>query len=291
MKVLVLGVNGQLGTDLVAEAARRNAIELRGLTRAELDVENVEAIEQVLEHYPADAIVNCTSYHKTDEVEENGTKAVAINAHAVEAMAKAAKKQQARFVHISTDYVFDGNKAEPYTESDAPAPINVYGATKYLGETLARRAFDDTLILRVASLFGVAGASGKGGNFVETMLRLAKEHGQLKVVNDVRMSPTSTRTISYFLLELLERQADAGVYNAVNSGDATWYEFAAEIIKQVGWDIPVNPVSSDEFPVKAARPGYSALSNRKLSEAVGETPSHWRESLKEYLQEKKYTTQ
>jgi len=288
MKILVLGANGQLGTDLLAEGGRRNKVEMRGLTRSELDMENLEAIPQILRDYPADVIVNCTSYHKTDEVEDNGTKAVTINAHAVEALAKAADEQGARFVHVSTDYVFDGTNSTPYRESDTPAPINVYGATKYLGETLARRASKDALILRVASLFGVAGASGKGGNFVEAMLRLAKEHGQLRVVNDVRMSPTSTRTIAYFLLELLEKQADAGIYHVVNSGDATWYEFATEIIKLVGWDIPVHPVTSDEFPTRAARPEYSVLSNQKLSEAVSGCPEHWNDALKEYLAKKGY---
>jgi len=288
MRILILGANGQLGTDLLAEGGRRNTVEMRGLTRDDLDMENLDTIPEVLKDYPADVIVNCTSYHKTDEVEVNGTKAATLNAHAVEALAKVAENQGARFVHISTDYVFDGTNTKPYTESDTPAPVSVYGATKYLGETLARRTCNDTLILRVASLFGVAGASGKGGNFVETMLRLAKEHGQLKVVNDVRMSPTSTRTVAFFLLELLEKQANAGIYHVVNSGDATWYEFASEIIDLVGWNVPVHPVTSDEFPTRAARPEYSVLSNYKLSEAVSERPVPWTEALKEYLVRKEH---
>lgn len=288
MKILVIGANGQLGVDLLKVASNYDGFEIVPLYRRDIDVEEVDRIENVLKGYDAHVIINCSSYHKTDEVEDNGSKAVTVNAHAVEALANAAKSLGARFFHVSTDYVFDGSGEFPYTEEDTPAPINVYGASKYLGEVLARRAHADTLILRVASLFGVAGASGKGGNFVETMIRLAKEKGKLGVVNDVRMSPTSTTTIAESIFELLRANASPGVYNVVNSGDASWYEFADEIISQVGLNVPVNPVPSSAYPTRAPRPTFSVLDNEKLTIATGKRPMHWKDALNAYLKEKNH---
>lgn len=285
MRVLLLGANGQLGTDLQRVAPDWPEVELIPWTRAELDVEDLAGIRATLEASPFDALVNCTSYHKTDDVEDNGTRAIAVNAHAVREMAAACECIGARFVHISTDYVFPGTADQPYTEGDCPAPINVYGLSKYMGETLALQAHPDTLILRVASLFGVAGASGKGGNFVETMLRIAREKGEVRVVDDVRMSPTSTLFAARVILGLLESRADAGIYHCVNSGSATWYEFAREIIGQAGVPAEVAPITSDEFPAKAPRPAYSVLDNGKLATVIGRVPD-WRESLRAYLRDK-----
>ena len=178
MKVVVLGPNGQLGSDIFAANARNGGgIDIEGVGRDALDVTDLDRIEGVLGPMSFDALVNCTSYHKTDEVEKNASLAFTINAHAVQRMATVCAGKGARFVHISTDYVFSGDATEPYVEEDRPGPLNVYGASKLMGEELARNAHDDTLVLRVASLFGVAGASGKGGNFVETMIRVAKERG------------------------------------------------------------------------------------------------------------------
>jgi len=286
MRVLLLGANGQLGTDLKRAVADWPDVELIPWTRAELDVEDLEGIRATLEAARFDALINCTSYHKTDDVEDNGTKAIAVNAHAVREMAGACESIGARFVHISTDYVFPGTADQPYTERDCPAPVNVYGLSKYMGETLALQAHPDTLILRVASLFGVAGASGKGGNFVETMLRIAREKGEVRVVDDVRMSPTSTLFVARTILKLLEMQAGAGTYHCVNSEPATWHEFAREIIRCADVPADVVPIPSTEFPARAARPPYSVLSNAKLRATIGPVPT-WRESLREYLKERR----
>src|ERR1043165_4277354 len=169
MRVLLLGANGQLGHDILRAASQFSSLSVTPLTRKDVDVTDLKAIDAALNQHLFDALINCTSYHKTDDVEANAQQAVTVNAFAVRAMAKACAAKKARLVHYSTDYVFDGLSRRPYREDDQLGPLNVYGLTKAMGESLARTVHDDVLILRVASLFGLAGASGKGGNFVETM--------------------------------------------------------------------------------------------------------------------------
>jgi dTDP-4-dehydrorhamnose reductase len=233
-----------------------------------------------------DVLINCTGYHKTDEVEAHATEAFRINAHAVGTLAKACKARGARIVQISTDYVFDGEGRRPYGEEDEASPLNVYGASKLLGEKLAQREHDDgTMIVRVASLFGVAGSSGKGGNFVETILKKGRESGEVRVVNDVTMSPTSTADTARAVLGLLRKNAGKGIYHVVNSGAATWFEFARQIIEEAGVAAKVVPVTSAEYPTAAVRPAYTVLDNTKASQIIGDTP-HWKHALREYLIQK-----
>ncbi len=286
MSVLVLGPNGQLGSDLFrANASRKSPLNLVPIGRQELDVSQPEDVHEVLRRQEFETLINCTSYHKTDEVEKNASQAFAINSYAVKAMAEVCQQKHARFIHISTDYVFSGQTTKPYKESDCLAPINVYGASKAMGETLACLAHDRVYVLRAASLFGVAGASSKGGNFGETMLRVGKEKGELRVVNDITMSPTSTADVAAYILEIIGEEAEPGIYHAVNSGQATWYEFAKEIIHRGGINAEVTPITSDEFPTVAARPAYSVLDNKKMAAVVGDIP-HWKEALDRYLHEK-----
>jgi dTDP-4-dehydrorhamnose reductase len=286
MKVVVLGPNGQLGTDVIAKAGPFECIPL---ARDRLDAEQLDRIPEVLRGISFDALVNCTGYHKTDDVEQHAERAYTVNAHAVRRLAEVCATVGARFVHVSTDYVFAGDVARPYVEEDRPGPLNVYGASKLMGEVLARTTHEDTLVLRVASLFGVAGSRGKGGNFVETMLRIGREKGELRVVNDVTMSPTSTSDVAGAALALLERAAPPGVYHVVNSGQATWHEFAHHIIERAGVQASVAPVSSDEFPTVARRPAYSVLDNRKAADVIGAMPS-WQDALDRYLRAKGYRT-
>ena len=288
MKALLLGPNGQLGHDV--RRARKdapNAIEPIPLDRAALDVSAPEAVERTLGAMDFDALVNCTGYHRTDEAEDNAALAVAVNAHAVQAMARVCAAKGARLVHISTDYVFGGDaaRAAPLTEDDAAAPVNVYGASKALGETLAFLECEDVVVLRVASLFGVAGSSGKGGNFVETMIRAGREKGALRVVADQTMSPTATADIARVILRILAEGCPPGVYHAVNSGAATWYEFARAIIRRAGVAAEVAPCASTDYPTRAARPRYSALDNAKLASALGAMPP-WQDALDRYLRAK-----
>lgn len=284
MKVLVLGSNGQLGSDLLRQnKLRGKPLHFQAVDRDRLDVSSPEKINPTLEEYDFDVLINCTSYHKTDEVELNATQAFAINAHAIRELAKSCRKKNARFVHISTDYVFSGDKGRPYLETDTPDPINVYGASKAMGEKLAQLEYADGIyILRVASLFGIAGASGKGGNFVETMIKIGKEKGKLQVVNDISMSPTATADAASVILDLIQTDTNAGIYHVVNSGQATWYEFAREIIERENIDAEIAPITSDKFPTTAVRPPFSVLDNSKIASIVGPIPS-WKEALDCYL--------
>jgi dTDP-4-dehydrorhamnose reductase len=291
MKVLLLGPNGQLGTDIRRSVeAGSAAFELETLGRERLDVSDPSALRAALGEAAFEVLVNCTSYHKTDEVEKNATVAFAINTHAVEEMARLCGAKGARLLHISSDYVFGGaERARPYAETDPPAPVNVYGASKALGETLARLADGGVTVLRVASLFGVAGASGKGGNFVETMIRVGREKGVLNVVDDITMSPTASADVAELLLDLLAAGAPSGIYHAVNSGEASWYEFAGAIIARARVAADVRPVTSDEYPTVARRPAYSVLDNTKIARALGRPVPHWTEALDRYLRDKGHT--
>src|SRR5262249_52400741 len=209
-----------------------------------------------------DVLINCASYHKTDEVERNAGLAFTLNAHLVRRLAELCAGKKARLVHFSTDYVFGGEaKSAPFVQTEPEAPLNAFGASKAMGEDLALMTGADVLVLRVASLFGVAGASGKGGNFVETMIRLGREKGKVDVVDDQIMSPTSTADIADAVCRLVAAGAGPGVWHVVNSGHASWCTFATRILQRAGIAAAVRPVTSREFPTVAVRPSYSVLDN------------------------------
>ncbi len=288
MKVVLLGPNGQLGSDIRrCHEESGEPFELLSLGRDAVDVASPDAVERQFEHLDFDTLINCTGYHRTDEVEDNAAVAMAVNAHAVQRLAELCDHRGARFVHVSTDYVFGGDaeRADPLTEDDPVAPVNVYGASKALGETLATLALDNLVIVRVASLFGVAGASGKGGNFVETMIRLGTETGTLRVVDDQVMSPTATADVARVVVHMLVEDCAPGRYHVVNDGAASWFEFAREIIGRARVAATVTPCSSEEFPARAARPRYSVLDNSKTSTAVGPLRP-WQTALDDYLRAK-----
>lgn len=284
MKTILLGPNGQLGTDIrIANERAGRPLDINPIDRAAIDLTDLDSAARALGGADFKCLINCSSYHKTDEVEQNAQQAFTINAHLVNRIAEVCAAKKARFVHVSTDYVFGGQaKRSPLTEEDSKAPVNVYGASKGMGEDLARLSGADVLVLRVASLFGVAGASGKGGNFVETMLRFGKEKGKLTVVADQTMSPTSTADIADALLAMLKAGVPSGVWNVVNSGAATWYEFACRIIERAKVAASVAPIASADFPTVARRPSYSVLDNSKVSTAIG-SMRPWQDALDAYL--------
>lgn len=288
MRIVVLGANGQFGSDFV-RAAREAwpEADLVPLGRDKLDLSKPGAAAEAVASLRGDAWVNCTGYHRTDEAEGNASLAIRINAHAVKELGRACAAAGARLFHLSTDYVFGGDRARraPYRESDPPAPLNVYGMSKAFGETLLFGENPDATVLRVASLFGVAGASGKGGNFVETMLRLAHERPELRVVDDQTMSPTATADAAAALVRLIRAEAPPGLYHLVNSGAVTWRGFAAEIVRQAGLETPVVAIRAAELAQPAERPAYSVLDNGKISAIVGAMPD-WRDALAGYLHAK-----
>lgn len=289
MKIVLLGANGQLGSDISYVFYKSNYdMHLIKVTRKNVDISDLSLLSDYLEGLDFDVLVNCTAYNRVDDAQSFIRESFIINSHAVQKMAQVCQLKGAKFFHVSTDYVFGGNKSlydEPLTESTSPAPINVYGASKLLGENLARLACDNTFILRVASLFGVAGSSGKGGNFVETMIKFAKERSKIQVVSDQFMSPTGTDFIANSFFKMLEAKSEPGIYNVVNSGSASWYEFAKTIITKSGLECEVEPVSSSFYKTLALRPSYSVLDNTKLSDLIGPI-DHWEKSLDNYLSRK-----
>ena len=279
-RIAHFGANGQLGSDIQALAARRG-LDLLPLTRAQGDATDpIASFDDLI----FDIAINCVAVTRVDDCEKDPAPAEAINAAFAGRLAQACAAKGARLVQVSTDYVYGGqDQREPLAESVARAPVNVYGATKALGEDLAFQAHDDVIVARVASLFGVAGASGKGGNFVETMIRFGKERGRLTVVDDQVMSPTASWDAGEAILDLIAAEAPAGVYHVVNSGVASWCDFAQAIIAKAGVTAEVVPIPTSQFPTPARRPPYSALSNAKLEAALGRAMPHWTDALDRYL--------
>ena len=290
LKAVLVGPRGQLGHDLRrAHAESGESIELIPLPRERLNLAMRGRVEQVLGDLKFDVLVNCAAYTRVDEAEDNEAHAFAVNAHAVRAMARVCAAKRARLLHISTDYVFGGElkRRRPLREDDSTAPVNIYGASKAMGERLARFEADDVVILRVASLFGEAGAGGRDGNFVETIVRAAREKRPLRVVDDQAMSPTATADVARVALRMLAEGCAAGLYHVVNTGSATWCEFAREILRCAGIAGGVTPCTTEEFPTRAARPRYCVLDNAKVSAEFGALPP-WQDALERYLRSRGY---
>ncbi len=282
-RIALFGANGQLGSDIAKQAAERG-LDLVAVTRAQIDAADPSSS---LDDLSFDVAINCVAVTRVDDCEKDPSPAVAINAHFAGRLAKACAAKGARLIQVSTDYVYGGQpQREPLSEAVGRAPVNVYGATKALGEDLARLEHDDVIVARVASLFGVAGASGKGGNFIETMLRLGQERGRLTVVDDQIMSPTASWDAGEAILDLIAAESPAGDYHVVNSGVASWWDFAARIIERAGVAAEVAPIPTSAFPTPARRPPYSALSNAKLTAAIGRPLPHWTDALDRYLHAK-----
>jgi len=281
LRVAVIGSNGQLGTDLVK--AFSGSHEVIPLTHMEIEVADPGSCTRLKDLAP-DVVINTAAFHKTDQCEDEPLKAFQINAIGARNVALVCKEIGAIAAFISTDYVFDGRSKLPYVESDPPSPVNAYGISKLAGELFTRQN-ERHYVFRVASLFGAAGASGKGGNFVEAMVAKARKGETISVIDDIRMSPTYTRDAAAAILALIEKKAPFGTYHVTNSGECSWFEFAAAIFEILGLKVPLGAASSSTYPTKVKRPAYSALSSDKLGRLGIEMP-HWKGALRRYLEEK-----
>ncbi|WP_297073146.1 dTDP-4-dehydrorhamnose reductase [Thermococcus sp.] len=283
MRVAIIGASGQLGTDLVEVFGEDPSFDVIPLTHKDLDVTVPETMK-VLKELKPDIIINTAAYVRVDDAELYPEKAFAVNAIGALNVAKISRDIDAINVYISTDYVFDGKKRKPYTEEDAPNPINIYGTSKYAGEIFTRNYSEKYYIIRVASLYGKAGARGKGGNFVNWVIERAKLGDELKIVNDQFMSPTYTMDVAKTLKEFLKISPEWGIYHMVNEGYCSWYEFAKTIFEILGWDVKIKPIKSSELNRPARRPKFSALENMELHRLNLKMPS-WKDGLKRYLKE------
>ncbi|MCR4314817.1 MAG: dTDP-4-dehydrorhamnose reductase [Planctomycetes bacterium] len=289
MKILVIGASGQLGSEFCKLASERRA-EVIPLSHADIEVCDGGSIDAALEKYRPEVVLNTSAYHNVEKAEDEVARAFEVNAVAVKLLAVACEKRGMKLVHCSTDYVFDGaQQVEPFTEDDKVCPPNIYGLSKFAGEEIVREYHPRGMTVRLCGLYAVCGASGKGGNFVKTMLRLARSQGPnpekpIKVVSDQRLAPTFTRHVSKGILDLLEKDA-CGLFHLQASGDCTWFEFSKAIFELAGLKPWHEPCTTAEFPTKARRPVYSVLDNARLRDAGCDDIPHWREGLAEYMKE------
>lgn len=282
MRVAVLGSAGQLGRDLLPR--------LKGegipLTRADIDLATPANALGFLESVRPDVLVNCAAYNLVDKAEDDPAPAFAVNEGGVVTLAVACAALEVKLVHVSTDYVFGSDTARttPYLETDTPGPVSQYGRSKLAGEAFVRQ-YRQHLAVRTCGLYGVWGSGGKGGNFVETMLRVAGQGKPLRVVADQRCTPTYTADLAEGIAELIEK-GTTGLIHLTNSGDCTWHEFAAKIFELSGITTDLTPITSAEFGAKAQRPGYSVLGSNRTEE-TGVKLRPWQEALAAYLEERK----
>ena len=281
MKIAVIGSTGQLGTDLIKTLEHRHVVI--GLTHKDLEVSDINSLMILKEHKP-DVVINTAAFHKTDQCEVEPLKTFSVNALGARNISIITKEIDATDVYISTDYVFDGKKKEPYTEEDNPAPINTYGISKLAAEYFTKQN-PKHYIIRIAGVFGKAGASGKGGNFVETMIKKAKNNEPIAVIDDMWMSPTYTKDASSIITRIAEKQLPYGIYHATNKGLCSWYQFAQHIFKITGLNPNLTPIKTEQLAMKAKRPRFSALKSIKLHKYDLEMAT-WQEALCKYLIEK-----
>ena len=285
MKILLTGINGQLGHELQQTLAPLG--EVVGVGRTTMDLSQPDQILRVIDAVQPDLIVNPAAYTAVDRAETEPELAYAINVFAPQTIAQAAQRLQVPLIHISTDYVFDGQKNTPYTETYPPNPLGAYGRTKLAGEEGVRQNCDRSLILRTAWVYS---AYGKG-NFVKTMLRLGSERLEIRVVADQVGTPTWARDLAEAIaaIALIEPESGTTIYHFTNSGVASWYDFAVAIFEEaeaIGFPLKVQqvvPITTSEYPTPAQRPAYSVLGNQKITAILGTYPPHWRTSLRRML--------
>ncbi|WP_312369288.1 dTDP-4-dehydrorhamnose reductase [Lachnoclostridium sp.] len=278
MRVVVTGVNGQLGYDVVKELKKQGFTAI-GLTRENLDITDENQVMRTIREINPEAVIHCAAYTAVDLAEEETEKSLRVNALATSNLAKACAEIHAKMIYVSTDYVFPGEGEKPYETLDQVAPINWYGQTKYEGEQAVLRELESYFIVRVSWVFGK-----NGKNFVRTMLRLSEEKSTVSVVADQIGSPTYTVDLARCLVDMIKSDK-YGIYHATNEGFCSWYDFAKEIFRMSGRNITVQPLTSDEFPVKAKRPKNSRLSKEKLTEQGFERLPSWQDALSRYLNE------
>lgn len=293
MRVLIIGAMGQLGTELVKALQMGHTVsgalppifaeaEVGAVAHQELDISDRQAVDAwFVDHSPYDLVINAAAQTNVDGCEKAEAQAYRVNAHGPENLALAVKRTGGKFIHVSTDYVFAGTEATPRTEEDPVCPVSAYGRTKLAGEKLALDACPNTLVVRTAWLYGT-----EGKNFVKTMLRLARQNGVIKVVNDQLGSPTNAVDLADAILRLAVME-QYGIYHAVNAGVCSWYDFACRIVDQKGIPCEKVPLTSVEykemFPASANRPAYSVLSTQKLEAVTGQSMRTWQDAIDDFL--------
>jgi len=282
MKVAVLGANGQLGSDVIG-SFQSNGDEVQGLTHSDIEVASLDAVSRCMREIRPQVIVNTTAMHHVENCEREPENAFAVNGLGARNLALISRELGAVLMHVSTDYVFDGNKNSPYEEQDAPRPLNVYGNSKLAGEYFVRSTVDKHFVIRTSAIYGKQPCRAKGGlNFIELMLKLARERGKVRVVDSEFVTPTPTRELARQLV-VLSRSDCYGLYHATAEGSCSWHEFAQEIFALTNTQVNLEVAGPDEFPAKVPRPKYSVLENRALNNHHLNVFRPWQDGLREYL--------
>lgn len=288
-KIAIIGGNGQLGSDLVKSLKKDSDLDIFPLTHSDIEITDENKVRSVLDSISPNIVINTSAYHRVDDCETNLDKAFTVNTIAQKKLSEYCAEKKQTLVYISTDYVFgiDKERTTPYTETDLPGPLNVYGLSKLTGEYFTRYICERFFIIRSCGLFGVIPSSVKGGNFVETMLKLAKEKKEIRVVEDQVLNPTYTADLAAQIHKLIKTD-NFGLYHIASNGECSWYEFAKEIFRLTNTEVNLLPVASKEFYTPAKRPRYSVLDNMKLKKLNIDEMSDWKIGLKSYLLEKGY---
>ena len=276
MKILVTGYNGQLGYDVV-KRGEKQGLEMQGIGIEDLDITNEAAVYEFVDKVKPDAIIHCAAYTAVDKSEDDKYLCWNVNVEGTKYLATAAKKLNAKFVYISTDYVFDGEGTHAFVENDTPNPVGYYGLTKYEGEKVVRSLIDKNFIVRISWVFGI-----NGNNFIKTMLRLGETRNELNVVGDQIGSPTYTYDLARLLVDMVVTEK-YGTYHATNEGFCSWAEFAQEIFEIAGQDVKVNSITTEEYPTRAVRPKNSRMSKQKLIDNGFEPLQDWKKATKHYI--------
>jgi dTDP-4-dehydrorhamnose reductase len=282
MKIAVIGANGQLGADTVT-AFTLNGDEVVPVTHSDMELQDIDSVSTCLRGIEPQVVVNTAAMHHVENCEQDPKRAFAVNGLGSKNLALAARDLGAVLMHVSTDYVFDGAKGKPYEESDAPFPLNVYGNTKLTGEYFVRSTVDKHFVLRTSAIYGKNPCRAKGGlNFIELMLKLARERGEVRVVDSEFITPTSTAELARQMV-VLSRSDAYGLYHATAEGSCSWHEFANEIFAITNTNVNLKVARPNEFPAKVPRPKYSVLENRGLKRHNLNIFKPWQDGVNGYL--------
>ena len=278
--ILITGANGQLGSKLASRMLADNSFRIKLTDQDSLDITNAGETEEFVSKFSPDWIINCAGYTAVDRAEQEQELAMKINRDGVTSLVNAARTIDARLIHISTDFVFDGNNTSPYSEDDPVSPISAYGRSKAEGEAEALK-YEMSIVIRTSWLY-----SDRGSNFVKTIIRLASERDEIRVVNDQRGTPTSAEDLTVAIIKIIKDVENgaspfrSGIFNYSNSGNCSWYEFATAIIAATGKSTKVVPITTAEYPAAARRPAMSVLDTSKIRNLYGVDTPLWEKSLK-----------
>lgn len=288
-KIAIIGAKGQLGSDLVNVFSEKNEYTVFPLTHNDIEITKKDSIKKCLDGVSPHILINTAAYVRVNDAETNQIEAFMTNAVSNQLLSLYCEERKIKLIYISTDYVFglDKERITPYTENDKPGPVNTYGITKLAGEYYIQELCSNFLIVRSSGIFGIQESSGKKGNFIETMVRLAKNSSSIQVVDDQQTSPTYSLDLAKQIILLIDK-GKRGIYHVTSKGNCSWYKFAKTIFEITKIPANLKPVLSLTFKASAKRPHYSVLENQRLEKDALNIMQPWEEGLRDYLKEKNY---